>query len=143
MSDEYDLILEFERDCDYFAAPIRKKICKRILRALNKKYKDVKKHDFNFASLSYVDKISILYQHYPVDEIDYGFENRIIRMIDEECKKASPIERHFLFYSECSGQFVNESIDYQDKIFEELCIMIEEHYFTYKVQRYIDTHSWP
>lgn len=142
MMDVQDLVFEFESDCESFAADIRKKICKSILRTLNKTMTGQDGDDYDSVGMSYVDKISIKYQSCSLEEISYGFEDGLWEMIDAEYNALSPQDRHFLDYSKCSE---NNEIDIEgikNEILSDLCKMIDEHYYTKKVQRYVDKYDW-
>lgn len=96
MMDAQDLVFEFESDCESFAADIRKKICKSILRSLNKAMTGQDGDDYDSVGMSYVDKISIKYQSCSLEEISYGFEDGLWEMIDAEYNALSPQDRLFL-----------------------------------------------
>ena len=142
MSDEYDLIFEFERDCEYFAAPIRRKICKRIFRTLYKHSKELVADDFDAIGMNYVDQISVLYQKYSLEEIDYGFEDRIWAMIEAEYEGLSSVDRQLLDYRHCSVKCEIDSEASKSKILSELCKMIDEHYYIKKIQNRRDKYDW-
>lgn len=140
--DAQNLVFEFEADCESFASDIRKKICKSILRSLNKTMTGQDGDDYGSVGMSYVDKISVKYQSCSLEEISYGFEDSLLEMIVAEYNALSPKDRHFLDYSKCSEHNEIDIEGIKNDILSDLCKLIDEHYYTKKVQRYVDKYDW-
>lgn len=133
-----DLVYEIEEQCEYFAKDIRNKICKNIIDSLNEKMTGVEGDDYDALGMSYFDKLSIKYQSCSLEEISFGFDYAINEMIDIEYDNLSPAERHFMDYSCCSEKIECDIEASKGKILTELCKMIDEHYYTEQVLKYVD-----
>lgn len=132
------LVFEIEEQCEYFAKDIRNKICKNIIDSLNEKMTGVEGDDYDALGMSYFDKLSIKYQSCSFEEISLGLDDAINRMIDLEYDNLTPAERHFMDYSCCSERMECDIEASQCKILTELCKLIDEHYYTEEVLKYVD-----
>lgn len=137
-----DFIYEFEADCDKFAVDIKRRMCKRILKTLNKTMTGEEGDDYDALGMSYVDKLSIKMQSHSLEEISCGLRDCFCEMIDAEYNALSPQERHFLNYSKCSEDNDCDIEGVKRDILSELYRMINDHYMTNKVQNYVDKYDW-
>ena len=132
-----DLVYEIEGQCEYFAKDIRARICNYIIASLNKST-GIEGDDYDALGVTYFDKVAIKYQSCSLEEISDGFEDILNEMIDVEYDNLSPIERHIMDYSCCSTRMECDIEASKNKIMADLCKMIDEHYYTEVVQKYID-----
>ena len=132
-----DLVYEIEEQCEYFAKDIRTRICNNIIASLNKST-GIEGDDYDALGMTYFDKVAINYQSCSLEEISDGFEDILNEMIDVEYDNLSPIERHIMDYSCCSTRMECDIEASKSKIMADLCKMIDEHYYTEVVQKYVD-----
>ena len=132
-----DLVYEIEGQCEYFAKEIRARICNDIIASLNKST-GIEGDDYDALGVTYFDKVAIKYQSCSLEEISDGFEDILNEMIDVEYDNLSPIERHIMDYSCCSTRMECDIEASKNKIMADLCKMIDEHYYTEVVQKYVD-----
>lgn len=132
-----DLVYEIEEQCEYFAKDIRARICNDIIASLNKST-GIEGDDYDALGMTYFDKLSIKYQSRSFEEMGNGFDDIINGMIDVEYDNLSPIERHIMDYSCCSTRMECDIEASKSKIMADLCKMIDEHYYTEVVQKYVD-----
>ena len=132
-----DLVYEIEEQCEYFAKDIRARICDNIIAALNK-CTGIEGDDYDALGMTYFDKVAIKYQSCSLEEISDGFEDILNNMIDVEYDNLSPIERHIMDYSCCSSRMECDIEASKTKIYTELCKLIDEHYYTEQVLKYVD-----
>ena len=132
-----DLVYEIEGQCEYFAKDIRARICNDIIASLNKST-GIEGDDYDALGMTYFDKVAIKYQSCSLEEISDGFEDILNEMIDVEYDNLSPIERHIMDYSCCSTRMECDIEASKSKIMADLCKMIDEHYYTEVVQKYVD-----
>ena len=132
-----DLVFEIEEQCEYFAKDIRARICDNIIAALNK-CTGIEGDDYDALGMTYFDKVAIKYQSCSLEEMGNGFEDILNEMIDVEYGNLSPIERHIMDYSCCSTRMECDIEASKSKIMADLCKMIDEHYYTEVVQKYVD-----
>ena len=133
-----DLVYEIEGQCEYFAKDIRARICNDIIASLNKST-GIEGDDYDALGVTYFDKVAIKYQSCSLEEIGDGFDDIINEMIDVEYDNLSPIERHIMDYSCCSSRMECDIEASKCKILADLCKIIDEHYYTEVVQKYVDT----
>jgi hypothetical protein len=141
-----EFISQFEDECRELAQPIIQKICKRILTSWNKQLTNTEGDSYDEIGMTYVDKLSIKYQSRSLEEFGYGFEDAIDDAIDAEYNCLNLCEQLILDYSECGGYY---SLKYdcdrekvKKNILDELCKMIDKHYYTSRVQRFIERYDW-
>ena len=132
-----DLVYEIEGQCEYFAKDIRARICNDIIASLNKTT-GIEGDDYDALGMTYFDKLAIKYQSCSFEEMGNGFDDIINGMIDVEYDNLSPIERHIMDYSCCSTRMECDIEASKNKIMADLCKMIDEHYYTEVVQKYVD-----
>lgn len=132
-----DLVYEIEGQCEYFAKDIRARICNDIIASLNKST-GIEGDDYDALGMTYFDKLAIKYQSSSFEEMGNGFDDIINGMIDVEYDNLSPIERHIMDYSCCSTRMECDIEASKSKIMADLCKMIDEHYYTEVVQKYVD-----
>lgn len=132
-----DLVYEIEEQCEYFAKDIRARICDNIVAALNK-CTGIEGDDYDALGMTYFDKVAIKYQSCSLEEISDGFEDILNNLIDVEYDNLSPIERHIMDYSCCSSRMECDIEASKTKIYTELCKLIDEHYYTEQVLKYVD-----
>lgn len=132
-----DLVYEIEGQCEYFAKDIRARICNDVIASLNKST-GIEGDDYDALGMTYFDKVAIKYQSCSLEEISDGFEDILNNMIDVEYDNLSPIERHIMDYSCCSSRMECDIEASKSKIMADLCKMIDEHYYTEVVQKYVD-----
>lgn len=132
-----DLVYEIEEQCEYFAKDIRARICNDIIASLNKST-GIEGDDYDALGMTYFDKLAIKYQSSSFEEMGNGFDDIINGMIDVEYDNLSPIERHIMDYSCCSTRMECDIEASKSKIMADLCKMIDEHYYTEVVQKYVD-----
>lgn len=132
-----DLVYEIEEQCEYFAKDIRVRICNDIIASLNKST-GIEGDDYDALGMTYFDKLAIKYQSSSFEEMGNGFDDIINGMIDVEYDNLSPIERHIMDYSCCSTRMECDIEASKSKIMADLCKMIDEHYYTEVVQKYVD-----
>lgn len=132
-----DLVYEIEGQCEYFAKDIRARICNDIIASLNKST-GIEGDDYDALGMTYFDKLAIKYQSRSFEEMGNGFDDIINGMIDVEYDNLSPIERHIMDYSCCSTRMECDIEASKSKIMADLCKMIDEHYYTEVVQKYVD-----
>ena len=132
-----DLVYEIEEQCEYFAKDIRTRICNNIIASLNKST-GIEGDDYDALGMTYFDKVAIKYQSCSLEEISDGFEDILNEMIDVEYDNLSPIERHIMDYSCCSTRMECDIEASKNKIMADLCKIIDEHYYTEVVQKYVD-----
>ena len=132
-----DLVYEIEEQCEYFAKDIRARICDNIVAALNK-CTSIEGDDYDALGMTYFDKVAIKYQSCSLEEISDGFEDILNNLIDVEYDNLSPIERHIMDYSCCSSRMECDIEASKTKIYTELCKLIDEHYYTEQVLKYVD-----
>jgi hypothetical protein len=132
-----DLVYEIEEQCEYFAKDIRARICNDIIASLNKST-GIEGDDYDALGMTYFDKLAIKYQSRSFEEMGNGFDDIINGMIDVEYDNLSPIERHIMDYSCCSTRMECDIEASKSKIMADLCKMIDEHYYTEVVQKYVD-----
>lgn len=133
-----DLIFEFEKDCQSFSKNIRKRICKRIIKSLNNNLTGFAGDDYDAIGMSYFDKLSVRYQ----DSLDEDIVDGLFEMIEAEINCLRSDDAHFLFYSRISEDYDIDHEAIRSDIFNDLCHMIDEHYYTKKVQKFIEKHDW-
>lgn len=133
-----DLVYEIEEQCEYFAKDIRARICNDIIASLNKST-GIEGDDYDALGMTYFDKLAIKYQSRSLEEISDGFEDILNNMIDVEYDNLSPIERHIMDYSCCSTRMECDIEASKNKIMTDLCKIIDEHYYTEVVQKFVDT----
>lgn len=132
------LVFEIEEQCEYFAKDIRNKICRNIIDLLNEKMTGIEGDGYDELGMSYFDKLSILYQTYSLEEIGCGLDNVLYEMIGDEYDDLAPIERHLMDYSCCSERMECDIEASKTKVYTELCKIIDEHYYTEQVLKYVD-----
>lgn len=133
-----DLVFEIEEQCEYFAKDICKKICTNIIDSLNEKMTGVEGDGYDELGMSYFDKLSILYQTHSLEETGCGLDDVLYEMIDVEYDNLNPMERHFMDYSCCSERMECDIEASKTKVYTELCKLIDEHYYTEQVLKYVD-----
>ena len=133
-----DLVYEIEEQCEYFAKDICARICNDIIASLNKST-GIEGDDYDALGMTYFDKVAIKYQSCSLEEMGNGFEDILNEMIDVEYDNLSPIERHIMDYSCCASRMECDIEASKGKILAYLCKIIDEHYYTEVVQKYVDT----
>lgn len=146
MDDDYKFICKFENKCQQISEGIIGKICKRVIKRLNKEMKDIPNvagttddypNNFNFCDI-----LSVELQNKSYDETNpTGFlEDYIGNVLMDEYSKLSTIERFVLDYSECSEfnecDFEKSFANVRSKFYE----MIDNHYYISKIQKF--TNRW-
>lgn len=133
-----DFILGFERECNSLSEDIITRLCKRVIKQLNKKLPDpIGLTDDYPASFNFYDILSIEIQSAYYEEINPYLRNCIEDSLEVEYEKLPDIERFIVDHSECSENLECDHEAIEMKIFNTFHELLNVHYNTKKIQDYI------
>jgi hypothetical protein len=136
---EFDLICQFESECQNYAKSIILRICKNAIKVINKQEAKLAGSTDDYpTNFNFFDILSVELQDRSYDEINPYLEDFVENTLDVEYDKISGIEKLVLEYSECSERSECDIEKVKSNIYSQFHIMMNEHYCLRKIQNYID-----
>ncbi|MBQ7421614.1 MAG: hypothetical protein IJV27_05710 [Prevotella sp.] len=134
---------ELERQCKRLAEPIINRLGWRIIKEMGKQMANTEiDEDMADLGLSFFDQLSIYYQNRSYEEIMFGFDDYVDDSVQAAINGLTETERLIL---EHRSIYLLSEGKMEDKIFmdvkNELSSIIDEHYYTSRVQRFVDRYD--
>ena len=135
----YDFAYEVKDECEGLSKEIISRLCKRAIKEMNKQEYNLAGSSDDFPSnFTFFDVLSFEKYHKDYDEIKPLLGDFVEATLMNEYDKLPRIERFVLDYSELNDQFECDPDALQNKILAAFNRMLEDHYETRKIQRFVD-----
>lgn len=134
---------DLEQQSKYLSKPILNRMGWRIVKKIGKQMVNTDiDQDFAGLGLNFFDQMSIYYQSRTYDEMMFGFDDYINDLVDIEIDSLSEVERMIL---ENRDLYALSKGEMPARIFadvkNELSSIVDQHYYTTRIQRFVDKYD--
>ena len=142
-----ELIEIIEEECGAHAKVIIDKVCRRVMRIMNKKLDSLISNDYP-KKFRFIDFLSCEIQSKTFDELNFQgklLKDYIDKLIDCEYDKLTNIEKTILSYSDFTPQFGRgyEFCDIRYTILPRIIEMLNDHWSSSKkIQNFENNRTW-
>lgn len=135
----YDFAYEVKDECEGLSKEIISRLCKRAIKGMNTLDSNLAGSSDDFPSnFTFFDVLAFERYSKDYDEIKPFLGDFVKNTLMEEYNKLPRIERFVLDYSELNDQFECDPDALANKILATFNRMLEDHYETRKIQRFVD-----